>query len=104
MTPSADEVPHRGDLPPSHYAAILYLAACESNPFLIALAVRRALDYEHIDDLAQDSPPFVKAAAWVFEYHVQTTNESGRRRLTLEPGHDFGDRTSPPKVALAPEE
>lgn len=86
------------------YAVILDEAATEPNTFLIALAVRKALGYAHLEDLDEETSPLVLATAWIFEYHVETKDATGRRRLKLTARHDFGGRVSPPLPREAPAE
>lgn len=69
----------------------------------MAVLAREALGLSLIEDLPDDLTWPERATVWAVEYHVETVDDQGRRRVRLTPAHEHGDGTDPPLPAAVPE-
>ena len=87
------------------FADVLDTAATKSSHYEMVDAVRRALGQPRLAELPSSASVLERATSWALEYHVQTVDDSNRRRVSLVPKYDFGEgQSEPPRVAEAPEE
>lgn len=85
-------------------ASALDEAATQVSRYLMTTTVRDRLGYNEIGDLPGDTPLNEKAVSWAVEYHIDTVDDQGRRRVNLVPKNNYGDNTEPPSVDLVPDE
>lgn len=98
---AADSRAEVRDLP--WLAAVLDKASQERSKYLMALHARGALGLSLVDGLPDDLGWPERATVWALEYHVETVNAQGIRRIRLAPAHESDDGTSPPAPGDVPE-
>lgn len=101
LEPAADAPDEAGDLVP--LAAALDRASRERSKYLMALEAREALGLSPLDELPDDLPCAERATVWALEYHVETVDAQGRRRVRLAPTHEHDEGADPPAPADVPE-
>ncbi len=84
-------------------AAVCDRASQERSKYMMAMEVRGALGVSLVEGLPEDLPWPERATIWALEYHVETVDEQGRRRVRLAPAHEHDDGADPPTPADVPE-
>lgn len=84
-------------------AAIMDRASRERSKYMMALEAREALGLSLIEGLPDQLPWLERATVWALEYHVETVDAQGRRRVRLAPAHEHDDGADPPTPGDVPE-
>lgn len=87
----------------SWLAAVLDSESQQRSKYLMALDARGALGLSLVDGLPGDLGWPERATVWAFEYHVETVDDQGRRRIRLAPAHEHDDGADPPAPGDVPE-
>jgi hypothetical protein len=105
-----DDEDDREDAPPPQpvrdlqwLASVLDQASRQPSHLRMALSGREALGLGLLQELPDDLPVEERAVAWALEYHVETVDGEGRRRVRLAPTHEYDDGADPPHVEDVPE-
>lgn len=98
----ADDSPE-GPRALSALAAVLDRASRERSKYMMALQAREALGLSMVEELPDELPWPERATVWALEYHVETVDSQGRRRVRLAPAHEHDDGSDPPPPGNVPE-
>jgi hypothetical protein len=71
--------------------------------YLMVLEAREALGLSLIEGLPDELPWPERATVWALEYHVETVDGQGRRRVRLAPAHEHDEGADPPAPGDVPE-
>jgi hypothetical protein len=82
----------------SWYATMLDQAAASESRYTMATALREQLGCAPFGDLPEDATDETIAAVWAVDYHIEISNEVGRR-VNLVPRHTFSGAPYPPALA-----
>jgi hypothetical protein len=85
-------------------AHVLDEASRHRSHHRMAVAGRELLGLALLDEFPDDLPVEERAVAWALEYHVESVDGEGRRRIRLASKFEHDDGSDPPAVADAPEE
>jgi hypothetical protein len=88
---------------PVWLAAVLDRASRERFKHRMALEAREALGLTLLDGLPEELPCAERATVWALEYHVETVDAQGRRRVRLAPAHEHDEGADPPAPGDVPE-
>lgn len=83
-------------------AGVLDRASQQSSRYLMAMAGRDSLGLSVMEGLPEDLTVPERAAVWALEYHVETVDAEGNRRVRLAPAHEHDDGSDPPRVRDVP--
>lgn len=99
------------DLPPPEQtrdlpwlAHVLDEASRQRSHHRMAMAGRELLGLSILDEMPEDLPVEERAVAWALEYHVESVDAQGRRRIRLASKIEHDDGAEPPAVPEVPEE
>jgi hypothetical protein len=87
----------------SWLAAVLDRASQERSKYMMAMEARGALGLSLVGGLPDDLALPELATVWAMEYHVETVDDQGRRRVRLAPAHEHDDGADPPVPSAVPE-
>lgn len=79
-------------------AAALDTASSAASHYELSLLLRTELGMQPGGEIPGSLPTAERATLLAYEYFVETTDDSGRRRISLIPRHQFGGDTEPPAV------
>lgn len=85
-------------------AGVLDHASRRESHYRMAGSGREALGLALLDELPDDLPLQERAVAWALDYHVETVDDEGRRRVRLAPAFVHDDGSDPPEVRAVPAE
>lgn len=85
-------------------AAVLDRASQERSKYLMAMQARETLGLSLLGDLPDDLAWPERATVWALEYHIETVDDQGRRRVRLAPAQEHDDGSNPPAPAAVPEQ
>jgi len=79
-------------------AGALDIASSGRSHYEMSTLLRDELGLDAAAEIPDELPATQRAALLAFEYFVETTDDSGRRRISLIPRHQFGTGSEPPSV------
>jgi Domain of unknown function (DUF4209) len=79
-------------------AAALDTASSGASPYEMSTLLRAELGVDEGAEIPDELPATERATLIAFEYFVETTDDSGRSRISLIPRHQFGTDSEPPSV------
>lgn len=81
-----------------HCAAAFDIASRGTSHYEMASSLRAELGVGAVAEAPEELSATERAALLAFEYFIETTDDSGRRRISLIPRHQFGNDSEPPSV------
>lgn len=87
----------------SWLAAVMDRASQERSKYMMAMEARGALGLSLLEGLPDDLAWPERATMWALEYHVETIDDQGRRRVRLASAHEHDDGADPPAPSAVPE-
>jgi hypothetical protein len=82
---------------------VLDKASRQPSHYQMAMSARESLGFTLAQELPVDLPLQERAVACALNYHVETIDVGGRRRVRLAPAHEFNDGSDPPQVEDVPD-
>lgn len=87
----------------SWLAAVMDRASQERSKYMMAMEARGALGLSLVEGLPDDLAWPERATIWALEYHVETVDDQGLRRVRLASAHEHDDGADPPAPSAVPE-
>jgi hypothetical protein len=85
-------------------AQVLDQASRQRSHHRMVVTGRRLLGLGIIDELPEDFPNEKRAVAWALEYHIESVDAQGRRRIRLASRIEHDDGADPPSVEDVPDD